>query len=130
MRETSYIFAFLCNLLHINGMESFVLILSKVMKYFQSGLIFTILDALSILSVTSTIISYGMLISSITKWKLMCDMYAFVDQMNKTDMQVLQELLCFPWHFICLSKENKIQRSQICSISDHSLHCEKVMVNI
>lgn len=75
-------------------MESFVLILSKVMKCFHSGLIFTIPAAPSITSVTSTIISYGMLMSSTTKWKLISAMYAFVDQMNKADMQVLQGLLC------------------------------------
>lgn len=77
-------------------MENFVPILSKVMKDFDSGLIFTIPAAPSIISVTSTISAYGMPMSSITKWKLISDMYAFEDQVNKTDAQVLQGLLCFP----------------------------------
>lgn len=95
MRETGYIFALLCNLFRMNGMESFVLVLSKVMKYFESGLIFTIPAASSIISITSAIISYGILMSPITKWKLISDLYAFEDQVNKTDAQVLLGVALF-----------------------------------
>lgn len=58
-RETSYIFAFLGNVLHTSRMESFVLILSKVMKCFHPGLIITIPATPSLSAVTSTIISCG-----------------------------------------------------------------------
>lgn len=70
-------------------MENFVLILSKVMKGFDSGLIFTISIDPAIISGIITKINYRMLVFSITKWKLIFDMYAFEDQVNKTDKQVL-----------------------------------------
>lgn len=92
MRGTSYIFALLCNLPYVNGMESFVPILSKVMKCFDSGLIFTVSADPSIISGTITEINYGMLVFSVTKWKLIPEMYSLEDQVNKTDMQVLQKI--------------------------------------
>lgn len=79
----------------MNRMESFVLVLSKVMKHFDFGLIFTIPASSSIISITSTIISYGILTSSITKWKLISYMYAFEDQVNKTDMRVSLRVALF-----------------------------------
>lgn len=78
----------------MNRMESFVLVLSKVMKHFDSGLIFTIPASSSIISVTSTIISYGILMSS-TKVKLISYMYAFEEQVNKTDMRVSLRVALF-----------------------------------
>ena len=76
-------------------MESFVLVLSKVMKHFDFGLIFTIPASSSIISITSIISSYGILTSSITKWKLISCMYAFEDQVNKTDMRVSLRVALF-----------------------------------
>lgn len=70
-------------------MESFVPILSKVMKCFDSGLIFTVSADPSIISGTITEINCGMLVFSVAKWKLISEMYSFEDQVNKTDMRVL-----------------------------------------
>lgn len=70
-------------------MESSVLILSKVMKRFGSGLIFTVSADPSLISGTVTKINYGMRVFSTTKWKFIAAMCAFEDQVDKTDMQVL-----------------------------------------
>ena len=53
------------------------------MKGFDSGLIFTISIDPAIISGIITKINYRMLVFSITKWKLIFDMYAFEDQVNK-----------------------------------------------
>lgn len=108
-------------------MESFVLVLSKVMKCFDSGLIFTIPASSCIISVSSTIISYGILMSSTTKWELISEMHVSEEQMNKTYASLIKGCFVFCHTSVAWLKEIKYINHKC--ISDHRCHSEEAMVN-